>query len=380
MRVQEVLLEEGGKRYMLIDDDAMPVLPVLKYLKYLDTTGKSTNTQKTYCYALKQYFTFLIKKNIDYKSIKMEDLVDFVGWLRNPYESLNTIPISETPARKTEGTINLTITAVTSFYNYLYRNEEMDKDIANNIMQEAFNRGHRHYKDFLYHVNKSKSLHKNILKIKKKRSKIKTLTKEEVGELIKATNNTRDRLLLQTLFETGIRIGELLSLYIEDFVFDHKNGHRIRLVERGELQNGARLKTGGREIFVSQELMDLFDDYLYETLDEMGIDNGFVFIKLRGEKTGQPMDYHDVSALFKRLRKKSNISVHPHLLRHTHATLFYKQTGDIKQVQERLGHSNIQTTMDLYLHPSKEDLRNNWEIAQNAFKIYDKNSKGEKTE
>ncbi|PAK99882.1 tyrosine-type recombinase/integrase, partial [Peribacillus simplex] len=62
--------------------------------------------------------------------------------------------------------------------------------------------------------------------------------------------------------------------------------------------------------------------------------------------------------------------------RHSHATLYYKQTGDIKQVQERLGHSNIQTTMNLYLHPSKEDIRNNWEKAQHAFKIYNKNNSG----
>jgi hypothetical protein len=50
---------------------------------------------------------------------------------------------------------------------------------------------------------------------------------------------------------------------MEDFVFDHKNGHRIRLVDRGELKNGAKLKTGEREIYVSQALMDLYDDYLY---------------------------------------------------------------------------------------------------------------------
>ncbi|MBD8591252.1 MULTISPECIES: tyrosine-type recombinase/integrase [Peribacillus] len=376
MRVQEVFLENHSKRYMLIDDVGVPILPVLKYLKYLDTTGKSTNTQKTYCYALKQYFDYLNQKNINYSLVKLEHLVEFIGWLRNPFESLNTTPISKTKARKTESTINLILTAVTGFYNYLFRNEEIAKALADTVMQEVFNRGQRQYKDFLYHVNKNKSVHKNILKIKKKRKKIKTLTKEDVRDLIKATSNIRDRLLLQTLFETGLRIGELLSLYLEDFVFDHKNGHRIRLVDRGELENGARLKTGEREIYVSQELMDLYDDYLYEILDEMDVHKNFVFVKLRGKNAGQGMNYQDVSALFKRLRKKSNISVHPHLLRHSHATLYYKQTGDIKQVQERLGHSNIQTTMNLYLHPSKEDIRNNWEKAQHAFKIYNKNNPG----
>ena len=71
----------------------------------------------------------------------------------------------------------------------------------------------------------------------------------------------QDKFIIKLLFETGLRIGEILSLFIEDFIYDHKNGHKIRLVDRGELCNGAKLKTGEREIFVSQELMDLFDDY-----------------------------------------------------------------------------------------------------------------------
>lgn len=376
MKVQEIYLDNNAKRYILVDGEGKPVIPVMKYLKYLDATEKSKNTQKTYCYALKQYFVFLKQNNLDYKKIRLEDFVEFIAWLRNPHVNLKATPLHPEKARKTESTINLILTAIKGFYNYLYRNEEMDIAVEDIVMKQVFTGGQSKYKDFLYHVNKNKSVQKNILKIKKKRRKIKTLTKEDVRELIKATSNIRDMLLLQTLFETGLRIGELLSLYLEDFVFDHKSGHRIRLVDRGELENGARLKTGEREIYVSQELMDLYDDYLYEILDEMDIHENFVFIKLRGKNAGRGMDYQDVSALFKRLRKKCNISVHPHLFRHTHATLFYNQTGDIKQVQERLGHSNIQTTINLYLHPSKEDIRNNWEKAQDAFKIYKKNNPG----
>jgi len=71
---------------MLIDGDGLPVIPVLKqYLTYLDQTGKSRNTQKTYSYALKQYFVYLEDTDKDYKHIQFEDLVEFVGWLRNPF-------------------------------------------------------------------------------------------------------------------------------------------------------------------------------------------------------------------------------------------------------------------------------------------------------
>ena len=158
-------------------------------------------------------------------------------------------------------------------------------------------------------------------------------------------------------------------MFIEDFIYDYSNGHKIRLVDRGELPNGAKLKTGEREIYISQELMDLFDDYMYEILDDIEIDTNFVFVKLKGEYKGKPMCYPEVSALFNRLKSKTRINVYPHLLRHTHATIYYNQTKDIKQVQERLGHSQIQTTMNIYLHPSDEDIRESWEIAQPAFKI-----------
>ncbi|QLK09440.1 hypothetical protein BMG_6215 (plasmid) [Priestia megaterium] len=43
MKVQEIILEDNKKGYMLLDVDGFPVLPVMRYLKYLDTTGKKGN-------------------------------------------------------------------------------------------------------------------------------------------------------------------------------------------------------------------------------------------------------------------------------------------------------------------------------------------------
>ncbi|MGP7817328.1 tyrosine-type recombinase/integrase [Niallia sp. 01092] len=373
MRVQEVLLENGNKRYMLLDRSGVPILPVLKYIKYLDTTGKSSNTQKTYCYSLKQYFTYLEETNKDYKYIGLEDFVEFVAWLRSPYESTKVTSLKLIKAKKTEKTINLTVTAVTNLYDYLYRNEELQNDMVEKLMKQIFTGGRLRYKSFLHHINRDKPSVRNVLKLKEPRKRVETLTKEQVHQVFEATTNIRDKFLIQVLFETGLRIGEVLSLFIEDFKVDYQKGHRIRLVDRGELENGAKLKTGEREIFVSQALMDLYDDYLYEVVDELDFDTNFVFVKLRGKNIGKPMTFGDVEALFKRLRKKTGMTVHPHLFRHTHATMFYQKTKDIKQVQERLGHSQIQTTMNLYLHPSEEEIREDWEKAQQAFEINKKN-------
>lgn len=264
MKVQEVKLDKNQKKYLLVDGEGFPIIPVAKYLKYIDNTNKSYNTQKTYCYALKHYFEYLEEIDIDYRKVNISILSDFIGWLRNPYENSKVISLKSTKAKRSEKTVNLIITVITNFYDYLFRTEEIDNDMVDKLMKQVFTGGNRRYKDFLHHVNKDKPSNKNVLKIKEPRRKLKVLTKEEIEIIYNATTNIRDEFLIKLLFETGLRIGQALSPFIEDIIYDHNKGHRIKLVDRGELENGAKLKTGEREIHISQELIDLFDDYAYD--------------------------------------------------------------------------------------------------------------------
>lgn len=369
MKVQEIKLDNTQKRYLLIDEKGFPIIPVAKYLKYIDNCGRSHNTQKTYCYALKMYFEYLRLINLNYKCVTLNVLIDFIEHLRNPYENNKIASFKLTKSKRTEKTVNLITTVVTNFYDYLYRTEECDNNLIEKIIKQTSIGKYSKYKDFLYHITNAKPSNSNVLKIRESKREIKILTKEEITKIHNATTNIRDKFLIKLLFETGLRIGEALSLFIEDIIFNHNTGHKIRLVDRGELINGAKLKTGEREIYISQELINLFDDYAYEILDELEIDTNFLFVKIKGKNKGKPLEYQDVSDLFKRLKKKTGIDIHAHLLRHTHATIYYQTTKDIKQVQERLGHSQIQTTINMYIHPSSEDIRANWEIAQPSFKI-----------
>ena len=123
MKVQEIKLDNNQRRYLLVNDNGLPIIPVAKYLKYIDNTGKSFNTQKTYCYSLKLYFEYIQDIDIDYKNININILSDFVGWLRNPHENNKVVDLNPTKARRSERTINLIITVVTNFYDYLYRTE-----------------------------------------------------------------------------------------------------------------------------------------------------------------------------------------------------------------------------------------------------------------
>lgn len=100
MKVQEVLLEGNRRRYILIDDNGLPIIPVVKYLKHLDNIEKSSNTQKTYCYGLKLYFEFLEEIGKDYREVNFNDLSNFVGWLRNPFENNKVIGLKPSGLKK----------------------------------------------------------------------------------------------------------------------------------------------------------------------------------------------------------------------------------------------------------------------------------------
>ena len=366
--VQEVKVQ-GQRKYLLVDSEGNPIVPVVKYLKYLDQTGKSHNTLKTYCYGLKHYFTFLEETERDYKKINLQGLAEFVGWLQNPYRNPKVIVATPTTANLTAKTVNLTITIVTNFYDYLYRNDELPSDVGDKLMKQIYVGNGKRYKGFLHHITKGNPVTKNILKVKEPKKKLETLTKDQVMQLAHATTNIRDEFLIHLLFETGLRIGEALSLYISDFKRDYKAGYHIQLVNRGELKNGAKLKTDERKIEISSDLMDLYDDYLYEILDELETETNLLFDKLKGVNKGEPLEYTDVQSLFKRLKKKTGIDAHAHLLRHTHASIYYQTTKDIKLVQERLGHSQIQTTMNIYVHQTDEEKYEQWENAQHAFQL-----------
>lgn len=368
MEVQEIILDDGRKRYMLLNDLYKPVVPACKYLKYLDNLGRSPYTLKTYAYALKNYFTYLNEIEKEYLEIGIQELAEFVGWLRSPHQSTKVTSIKQEEAIRVEKTVNLNITVVTGLYDYFYRTEETG-DFPERLYTVVFGTNKK-YKDFLHHINKDKPARKHILKVREPRTKIRPLTKEQVEELYDACNNIRDKFLIKLLFQTGIRAGEALSLFIEDFKFDLMNGHKLCLVDRGELPNGGKIKGHSvREIYISDGLMYLFEDYEYQVLNELNVDSNFVFVKLRGENKGQPMEYQNIDSLFTMLENKTGLDVYPHLLRHTFASIYYQETQDIKSLQEILGHADVQTTINMYVHLFDDFIREQVESAQDAFKI-----------
>lgn len=239
MKVDTVVTSDGRTRYMLVDSNCDPVLPVLKYLKFRDNGDAARNSLRAYCQHLKLYFEFLEQKGLDYRQVGIDDMADFMRWLQNPFGSLKVLPV--TPVMSTRGarTINTIISTVLNFYDYLMRHEDYSIQLSERLKKTILG-SRRGFKDFLYHINKDREYPAKILKLKEPKIHRKVVSKAQVEQLLNACFNIRDKFLIQLLWETGMRIGEALALWLEDIEVD---AQKIHIRDRGELANLAEIKT-----------------------------------------------------------------------------------------------------------------------------------------
>src|SRR6266702_7333516 len=313
MHVQEILTANHEIRYVIVDEDGNLIIPVVRYLKYLHAIGRARNTLRAYAHSLSLYFTYLAQEHIDYACVTLDNLAGFVLWLKNPYRSLKVLPVQPVTQARTNTTINQCITAVAGFYDYLWRRDELTTDLPEKTRSSLPART-RSYKSFLHHISKSQLVEKNLLKQQVPRQqKPKTLTPVQIETLISACENLRDKLLLRLLYESSLRIGECLALWIEDLDIERC---QVSVRDRGQLVNGAEIKTPAscRRVDVSRDLINQVLDYLVIAHTEE-VQTNHVFIKLHGKRSGQPQEYADVNDLFQRLQKKTGIDAHAHLFR-----------------------------------------------------------------
>lgn len=354
MEVVKVKTEDGKERYFVSDDNGLPIEPILKFIRFKDNTNFARNSLRMYCQHLKLYFEYLQQRELNFQDVTIDDLALFVNWLQNPYKSLKVIPAHQVETARSPRTVNIVVNTVLAFYDYILRHEEYSSNISDRL-KKFVSTPSRNFKGFLYGIaHKQKKVTSNILKLKVPKTKPKTLSKEEIGTLIRTCNNLRDRFLLTLLYETGMRIGEALSLWIEDF---DVSDMVIDLKDRGELENNAEIKTvsSPRRIDISQNLADMFMEYLAEYHTEE-VETNHIFIKLSGSNKYKPMNYTDVDNLFRTLKKKTGIYVTPHMFRHSSLTVLRMSGWQPELLRIRAGHKNIYTTLNTYIHPSDEEI------------------------
>jgi len=374
MRVVTILTVDNGKRYMLVDDTGDIIEPVARYLKFRDNTGTARNTLRTYCYHLKLYFEFLGQMDMKYTEIGIDGLAAFVRWLQSPYGKDNVLPITQTVSPRTAKSINQIITAVMNFCDYLSRHEQYESHLTDKL-KKPMSVSRKSFKSFLHHANRNKQIQIKLLKLKEPKQKPKTLSKDKILALQNTCCNKRDQFLIRLLWESSMRIGEALALWLEDFEID---AAKIHIRDRGELSNDAEIKTvhSPRTIDVSIELMNEYMDYIAEYhTDE--VDTNHVFVKLSGSNKNQPMEYQDVVSLFERLKAKAGFDATPHMLRHSSLTELRRSGWKPEHLMKRAGHAHVQTTLQMYIHPSDEDMRADWESAEEKMRLAKRENKVE---
>ena len=103
--------------------------------------------------------------------------------------------------------------------------------------------------------------------------------------MLASCDRLRDRFLVSLLAGTGMRVGEALGLRHDDV---DPAGRLVRVRSRLNV-NGARVKSGEREIPVAANLIRLYTDYLVGEYGELDCD--YVFVNLRGGQRGVPWRY-----------------------------------------------------------------------------------------
>ena len=181
------------------------------------------------------------------------------------------------------------------------------------------------------------------------RSLPKTLTEEDVTALLMAPDTStllglRDRVLLEVLYATGLRVSELIGLQISEV----------------NLQQGVLRVTGKgnkeRLVPLGEEAIRWIKEYLANSRTELlkGQVTDALFVTNRGSAMTRQAFWY----LIKRYAFQAEITaaISPHTLRHAFATHLLNHGADLRVVQMLLGHSDLSTTQ-IYTHVAKERLK-----------------------
>jgi integrase/recombinase XerD len=336
--VQRILVPDTKERSWVLFDGGTPVFAANQYLLYLYYLGRSPNTVRAYAHHLQAFSNFLSEHGKDWKTLSLTELAQFVAWLRGSGSS------DDKPRSNT--TINTILAAASSFYEY------QDRMGCETPISRSRRFGAKSpYKPLLHHISRNGSLRRAVMQVRATRRLPRVFSSQEVQCLVDACMRLRDRLLVSLLYESGMRIGQALGLRHADI---RSYDGEIDIVPR-QNSNGAFAKARSPyTVHVSKELMELYADYLVHEYQETAHD--YVFVNCWGGRIGAPMTYSAVIDLFRRLSAKTGLTTTPHMFRHTHATDLLRAGWDAAYVQRRLGHTQIQTTINTYAHLSTGDM------------------------
>ncbi len=287
------------------------------FLDWLDIEkGLSSKSQENYAHFLKQFFDWLEKNNLG--DLTPQGLNEKHIWQYKVYLSRH-----RSLKRSTQ---NYYLIALRSFLNYF-----LEKGIT------------------------SLPPDKIRLAREKEKQQIRFLKREQLEKFFDGPDTStflglRDRAILETLFSTGLRIAELVSLNRDQIKIPKNSSEELEVVITGK---GKRV----RPVYFSPRSLDWLDRYLKERADT----DPALFVTYRNYKTkagANRISHRAIQTAFKKYAVRSGIPLDttPHVMRHSFATDLLSQGVDIRTIQEFLGHKNIAATQ-IYAHLTSKQLK-----------------------
>ena len=283
-----------------------------KISEFLDFIEKQKNYSKhtniNYEIDINEFREYLIKEHINYLDVDYEIIKGYLVYLYDKKLSRNSI------ARK--------LSSLRSFYKYLFNTN-------------------------LININPFKY----VSAPKKEKILPKYLTVEELESLfntplLESPLGQRDRLILELLYATGIRVSELVNIKIVDIDFSKKE---IFINGKGNKQ---RIACFGD---FALDYINLFiEEGRKKILEKHKKNSEYLIINEKGNK----ITTRGIEKLIDNITKKAGLKkkITPHMLRHSFATHLLNEGCDILTVKELLGHESLESTQ-VYTHVSNERLR-----------------------
>lgn len=279
------------------------------FINYLRATkANSQNTTRAYAEDLSQFLEYLKQKKLSEPvliNVNHLHIRGFLAHLRDREVSKRTV------ARK--------LSALRSFYKYLAIEGLVQENIAKAV---------------------------NAPKTSKKLPLF--LYPTEIEALLSAPKNDvlgiRDRAIMELLYATGMRVGELVLLKTNDINF---GSNYVIVFGKGSKE---------RVVFFGRKAAESLEEYLKKSRPFLikDIDCDGLFLNKNGTAISDRSVRRIIEKYVKNKALNNNIS--PHTLRHTFATHMLNNGADLKTVQELLGHSSLSTTQ-IYTHVTKERLK-----------------------
>lgn len=276
----------------------------IEYLKY--QRNYSDFTCNNYKKDLNEYNSFILNNKINYKSIGYNEAKEYVIYLNKKNDAKSTI------SRK--------LSSLRTFYKYLVLNNKVE---SNPFLLVSSPKKEKRIPKFINYNNMEEIL--NVPNIK---------TKE----------GQRERVILEVLYASGVRVSELVNIKLKDIDFSNKNilifgkGSKERLVSFGDYA------------------LEYINLYLKEGRNLLldGVKSDYLIVGKKSEKLTTRRVEQIIDDIIKRTSIKLNIT--PHMFRHTFATHLLDNGCDLLVVQELLGHASLSST-EIYTHVSNEHLR-----------------------